>query len=449
MGSYCYRRYVSRLFQNSGKLNPKAKSERRDHESGFSCNSHKLMLYNDIIAQSHPGGFHILPLGLRSLEKLTRLVDEEMQAIGGLKISMTTLASDSLWKQSGRYTEAGAELFTLKDRHKHEYCLGPTHEELVTKLLASMPIISYKALPIKFYQISRKFRDEMAPKYGLLRGREFEMKDMYTFDRNEETALVTYSTVCQAYDRIFDRIGVKYIKVSGATGIIGGNLSHEYHYLADIGQDSILLCDRCGVRMNKELAVEDGSLPKTCQLPATKCELQEKKGIEVGHTFYLGTKYSSIFKATYKDQDGISAIDYNMGCFGLGMTRILQASLETLSTENSLRWPKLIAPHQIYIIPKKDGPRGDEYLANAEALSDALTQRPHLRGEVVIDDRMSLTIGRRNVDGDRLGYPYIVILGVKALESPAQFEVIDVNRGETTFMSTDQLMTFADSIETI
>ncbi|KAH9523430.1 prolyl-tRNA synthetase [Bulinus truncatus] len=448
MGSYCHRRYVSRLFQSFVKLQPKAKPERREADTGLSCNSHKLMMYNDIIAQSHAGGFHMLPLGLRSLEKLTRLVDEEMQAIGGQKISMTTLCPESLWKQSGRYVEAGPELFTLHDRHKNKYCLGPTHEELVTKLVASVPQMSYRYLPIKLYQITRKFRDEMAPRYGLLRGREFEMKDMYTFDTSEETALETYNLVCHAYNRIFDRIGVNYVKVSGATGIIGGDLSHEYHYVSNVGQDSILFCDRCGVRMNKELAAEDGILPSKCQLPATECELQEKNAIEVGHTFYLGTKYSSIFKATYQSQDS-SIKEYSMGCFGLGMTRILQAAVEILSTENSLRWPKLLAPYQIYIIPKKDGTRGDEYLARAEEISDALTQRRHLKGEVVIDDRMSMTIGRRNLDADRMGYPYVVIIGVKALEDPAEYEVIETSKGETTFMSFDQLMSFADTVETI
>ncbi|GFR99838.1 proline--tRNA ligase [Elysia marginata] len=201
------------------------------------------MLYNDIIAQSYAGGFHMLPLGLRALEKLTRLVDEEMQAIGGQKIAMTSLAPESLWQTSGRWAAAGSELFKLTDRQKHQFCLGPTHEELVTKLLANIAQVSYKQLPIKLYQITRKFRDEMAPKYGLLRGREFEMKDLYTFDSNEEKALETYNGVCVAYDKIFDRLGVPYAKVAGATGIIGGSLSHEYHYFADVGQDSVLLCD--------------------------------------------------------------------------------------------------------------------------------------------------------------------------------------------------------------
>ncbi|GFO18882.1 proline--tRNA ligase [Plakobranchus ocellatus] len=448
MASYCHRRYVSRLFQNFGKLQPKSKAG-RDQDVGLSCNSHKLMMYNDVVAQSYAGGFHILPLGLRALEKLIRLVDEEMQGIGGQKIAMTTLAPESLWQTSGRWAAAGNELFKLTDRHKHQFCLGPTHEELVTRLLANIAQISYRHLPIKLYQITRKFRDEMSPKYGLLRGREFEMKDLYTFDSSQETALETYVEVCEAYNRLFDRIGVPYVKVAGATGIIGGNLSHEYHYLAEVGQDSVLLCDRCGVQMNKELAAEDGRLPSACQMPASQCELQERKGIEVGHTFYLGTKYSNPFKAVFMDSDGSTMIDFQMGCFGLGITRILQASVEALSTETGLRWPGLIAPHQIYIIPKKDGSHSDDYLALAETLSDTLTRKHHLRGEVVIDDRMNLTIGRRQVDADRLGYPYMIILGVKALESPAQYEVVDTASKETTFMSLDQLMSFTDKLETI
>ncbi|XP_012941867.1 probable proline--tRNA ligase, mitochondrial [Aplysia californica] len=449
MTSYCCRRYVSRLFQTFGKPQPKPKSERKEHELGLSCKSHKLMLYNDIIAPSHSGGFHLLPLGLRALEKLTRLVDQEMEAIGGQKVALTTLAPEALWHQSGRWVSAGAELFTLKDRHKHQYCLGPTHEELVTKLMANMTHISYKHLPIRLYQITRKFRDEMAPKYGLLRGREFEMKDMYTFDTCEKTALETYNTVCGAYERIFDRIGVEYVKVSGATGIIGGDLSHEFHYLTDVGQDSLLTCHRCGVEMNKELAEEDGSLPGVCQLPGSECQLLERRGIEVGHTFYLGTKYSSVFNACYRAQDGSSMVEYEMGCYGLGMTRILQASLESLSTDASLRWPRLLAPYQLCIIPKKDRTHGEEYLRLAESLSDQLTSHPHLRSEVIIDDRMSLTIGRRQVDADRLGCPYTLVLAGKALESSPQYEVIDNYTGETSFLSWEQLSDFVDKIVTV
>ncbi|GFR99835.1 proline--tRNA ligase [Elysia marginata] len=149
------------------------------------------------------------------------------------------------------------------------------------------------------------------------------------------------------------------------------------------------------------------------------------------------------------DSDGSTMIDFHMGCFGLGITRILQATVEALSTETGIRWPSLIAPHQIYIIPKKDGSRGEDYMTAAESLSDTLTQMHHLRGEVVIDDRMNLTIGRRQVDADRLGYPHTIILGVKALESPAQYEVVKTATRETTFMSLEQLMSFADQIQTI
>lgn len=407
------------------------------------------MLYNLIIAPSYNGAYHMLPLGLKAYEKLTRLIDEEMEAIGGEKMSMTTLAPDKLWKRTGRWDSAGAELFTLTDRHKNQFCLSPTHEELITKFVGDHRILSYRNLPLRFYQITRKFRDEIAPRKGMLRSREFEMKDMYTFDTNEETALATYETVCQAYNKIFDRIGVEYIKASGSSGIIGGDLSHEYHYKADVGQDHVLQCKRCGVAMNKELAEENGSLAKSCELPGELCELQEFRAIEVGHAFHLGNKYSSSLNACYQDSETISH-ECNMGCFGLGTTRIMQAALEVLSSETNLRWPSIIAPYQVCIIPKKDGTRADEYMALAEKVSDALTMRPHLRKEVVIDNRMTLSIGRRQVDCERLGYPFILIVGKKALEeTPAQYELIDTHNGSTMFLSFDQLCDYMDNVETI
>nr|KAG5710319.1 hypothetical protein BaRGS_009035 [Batillaria attramentaria] len=347
------------------------------------------------------------------MDKLIRIIDSEMEAAGGQKISMPTLAPAEFWKKSGRWESTGDELFTLKDRHEQEYCLGPTHEEVLTSLFAAVSPVSYRRLPQMLYQITRKFRDEMAPKHGLLRGREFEMKDMYTFDVDEQSAMRTYEAVCDAYCRIFDRIGVGYVKAQGTTGNIGGSLSHEFHYPAKVGEDTLLLCDRCGLQINKELA--DGVVrEELCKEQGVECRLTETPAIEVGHCFYLGTKYSSVFSATYTDDAG-KVRTTHMGCYGLGVTRVLQATVEVLSTERQLRWPAVIAPYQVCIIPQMEGFEEELYFQLAEEISDQLSELPGLRGEVVIDDRTQFTIGRRQYEASRLGYPYILILGKKVL----------------------------------
>ncbi|XP_076439992.1 putative proline--tRNA ligase, mitochondrial [Babylonia areolata] len=432
------RRFVSKLYQNFGKLQPQ--------ELG-TCQSYKLMLYNEVIGACYPGAFHLLPWGQRAMEKLIRVIDQEMDAVGGQKISMPTLAPDTYWRPTGRWESTGKELFKLQDREGNEFCLGPTHEELITSLVASQCPLSSHQLPQMLYQITRKFRDEMSPKHGLLRGREFEMKDMYTFDTNEETAMDTYHIICDAYDKVFDRIGVPYEKVEGATGNIGGSLSHEFHYLADVGEDRVLLCSKCGLQMNKELT-EDKTKEEICRGDKDSCQLTESKGIEVGHCFYLGTKYSSVFNATYTDDADITK-PIHMGCFGLGVTRILQASVEVLSKERRLCWPSVLAPYQVCIIPQKEGYQADQYFRLAEEVSDELCSMPHLASEVVIDDRVKFSIGRRIYEASRLGYPYIVVVGKKALSQPCQLEVITAGDGETRFMSRDQLRDLMSTVVTV
>ncbi|KAK7100430.1 probable proline--tRNA ligase, mitochondrial [Littorina saxatilis] len=432
------RRYVSKLYQNFGKLQP---------EDLGVCKSYKLMLYNEIIGACYPGAFHLLPLGQRAMEKLVRIIDQEMEAVGGQKISMPTLAPDTLWKASGRWESTGKELFSLHDRHENQFCLGPTHEELITSLVASHSPVSFQQLPQLLYQITRKFRDEMSPKHGLLRGREFEMKDMYTFDTNEETAMETYHTVCDAYSNVFDRIRVPYEKVRGSTGNIGGSLSHEFHYVAEAGEDRLLLCLRCGLQVNQEMA-EGTSQEDLCQGSREHCQLTESKGIEVGHCFYLGTKYSSVFNATYTD-DAENIRPIHMGCFGLGVTRILQAAIEVLSKERQLRWPSSIAPYQVCIIPQKEGYQADLYFRLAEELSDQLSGMPNMAGEVVIDDRTKFTIGRRIYEASRIGYPFVIALGKKALADPCQLEVINTATEETQFLSREQLMDLMSTVVTV
>ncbi|KAL3868467.1 hypothetical protein ACJMK2_041268 [Sinanodonta woodiana] len=425
------RKYLSDMYFSPAKSSQKEE---------YSCKSHRLLLDNDIIYPCHNGAYYLLPFGQRVLEKLTRVIDNELQAIGGQKISMPTMAPAKLWKKTERWNTP--ELFKLKDRAEVNYCLGPTHEELVTDYVRQLRPLSYKRLPLMLYQITRKFRDEMAPKYGLLRGREFEMKDMYTFDATEENARVTYEIVCNAYDNIFKRLNLPVVKVAGATGNIGGKLSHEYHLVADIGQDQLLICEKCDFGLNKELVGAGGDEF------GRHCHLKEMNGIEVGHAFLLGTKYSEVLDACFVDKDGNTQVT-QMGCFGLGVTRIIQASVEVLSVDDNIRWPEVISPYQVCIIPQKEGYMADTFFSMANDLYDNLDSLPNLHDEILLDDRTQLTVGKRIKKANEMGLPYIVVVGRKALEEIPLYEVIETSEKRTFFASAEQVLKHMKNIETV
>ncbi|XP_068445990.1 probable proline--tRNA ligase, mitochondrial [Clinocottus analis] len=433
---------VSRLYQPSN-LRDVGQDSRLQGE--VTSKSQKLMQQAGLIHPSNPGCYYYLPVLVRSMEKLVRLIDQEMQVIGGQKLDMPSLCSAELWKTSERWDLMGKELFRLKDRHGADYCLGPTHEEAVTTLVAHQATLSYRQLPLLLYQITRKFRDEPKPKFGLLRGREFYMKDMYSFDASEEAAHETYESVCQAYTRLFARLGLRCVQVQADSGNIGGKLSHEFQLPADIGEDRLLICGHCSFSANVETMSSD-----TTDCPQCKTgTLVESKGIEVGHTFYLGKKYSHIFSASFSNAQNKSDIA-EMGCYGLGVTRILAAALEVLSTEERIRWPGLLAPYQVCVLPPKKGSKVEDAAVLAEELVHTLGEtRPHLRGEVVLDDRTQMTIGKRLKDASRLGYPYVIVVGPRALEETPTFEVICQEKDETMFLSKDGLLDLLGRVETV
>ncbi|XP_060087855.1 probable proline--tRNA ligase, mitochondrial [Heteronotia binoei] len=401
----------------------------------MTCKSQKLMLLGGLIYPSSPGCYHYMPYTVRAMEKLIKVIDQEMQIIGGQKVNMPTLCSAKLWRASGRWELMGTELLRLTDRHGQEYCLGPTHEEAITDLVASRGWLSYKELPLLLYQITRKFRDEPKPRFGLLRGREFYMKDMYTFDASEEAARNTYALVCNAYCNIFNSLGLRFVKVQAATGSIGGTMSHEFQLPADIGEDKLMTCTNCDFSVNVELIPSDQRYCSVC-----KGELIETKGIEVGHTFFLGTKYSSVFNATLQTSQGKLA-PAEMGCYGLGVTRILAAAIEVLSTEDAIHWPSLIAPYQVCFIPPKKGSKEEKATELLEGLYDCVAEAvPRLKEEIVFDDRIHLTIGKRLKDAKKLGYPYVIIGGKKALDEPSLFEVWNQNTGENLFLTREAII---------
>uniref|UniRef100_A0A336MAS1 Probable proline--tRNA ligase, mitochondrial n=1 Tax=Culicoides sonorensis TaxID=179676 RepID=A0A336MAS1_CULSO len=431
---------LSKIFQ---PLLITPKNAKINHQE-LTSKSQRLMLEMGLIRSGSNGMFHLLPLMQRALEKCITLIDNSMEEIEGQKLTMPILTSSELWKKSGRYETAVTELLRVTDRHDKECILSPTHEESITALLATISPISYRALPLKLYQITSKFRDELKPRFGLLRTKEFLMKDLYTFDTSLDNAKKTYDEVNATYERLFKRIGVPVCKVSGDTGIMGGSLSHEYHFAADIGEDTLLHCSNCHFSCNKELTLQNNneSCPQ-CQ----NQNLQTTQGIEIAHTFVLEDKYTKPLKATYLGTNGKPS-SMIMGCYGIGVTRLVAAALEVLSTENELRWPFHLVPFKICFIPPKQGSK--EETTKVKRLCESLPQQlmdlnSVGRKELVIDDRTSLTIGKRLLDAKKMGYPLIVVVGEKAAADNTQLELHDLTNNNVLLLDTNELLNHLDT----
>ena len=275
-----------------------------------------------------------------------------------------------------------------------------------------MSPISHKQLPLKLYQIATKFRDEMKPRFGLMRAKEFMMKDLYTFDVCLKTAHQTYEEVNEAYRKIFDHIGVPYVKVDADTGVMGGTTSHEYHYPCEVGEDRLAYCKQCNMAINQEKLNE-----RFCQ----KCENKNivfQQGIEVAHTFVLEDKYSKVLGAKYLNSKG-KPVNCQMGCYGIGVTRLIAASLEVLSSEKELRWPMALAPFKICILPPKKGSKEE---TQAGHWAEKIYQEINYDDDVILDDR-NLTIGRRIFEAKKMGYPMIVVIGQMAIKDDPHFEL--------------------------
>ncbi|XP_045594503.2 probable proline--tRNA ligase, mitochondrial isoform X1 [Procambarus clarkii] len=397
----------------------------------------KLLMDYGIINSRSSGMFALLPFGQRVFTKLTTIIEEEMRDIGAQKLSLPLLTSGHLWERTGRLESNDQELMTIQDRHDKTYILSPTHEEAITSLMAEIFPVSHKHLPILLYQITSKFRDELRPRFGLIRAREFVMKDLYTFDSSEAAANITYTKICSAYDRIFQRIGIPYLKVVADCGDIGGNFSHEYHYQTAIGEDILLLCNACGFTVNSELVADaDNASCSICGNQLTKTQ-----GIEVGHTFLLGTKYSKPIKAFYHNVEGKPEL-LQMGCYGLGVSRILATIVELLSKNDCIRWPWSLAPFKVCIITPKKGSKEESGMLWVDHLAQVISSMPGFEDDVLVDDRNKLSIGRRQVDADKMGYPLVIVVGKKACESIPLFEVIDRESSKTHFLTQKLVIDF-------
>ncbi|MBI2059714.1 MAG: proline--tRNA ligase [Nitrospirae bacterium] len=383
----------------------------REDPSDAEVVSHRIMLKAGMIRKVAAGVYNLLPLGLRSIRKIENIVREEMNRTGAQEVVMPMVIPAELWQETGRWDVYGKELLRFQDRHERWFCLGPTHEEVITDLVRR-DVRSHRQLPVTLYQIQTKFRDEVRPRFGLMRGREFVMKDAYSFDRTEKDAEGTYQRMSEAYHRIFQRCGLRFQMVEAATGNIGGSFSHEFMVLADTGEDQMIVCDACPFAANVELTAgtKAESAPVASAGPCPKCGKQARltRGIEVGHVFKLGEKYSKSMKAVYLDETGSERVIV-MGCYGIGIGRTLAAAIEQNHDADGPYFPRAIAPYDVLITTAV--PEGAPVEKAAE-IERALTDTGL---EILFDDRNERA-GVKFKDGDLTGIPVKLVVGKRLIE---------------------------------
>ncbi len=364
--------------------------------------SHKLMIRSGMIRKLSSGQYSWLPLGLRVIKKIEDIIRKELEKIGCSEILMPSVQPSELWQESGRWEQYGPELLRFTDRHQRDFCLGPTFEEVITDLIRK-DVSSYKQLPINLFQISTKFRDEIRPRFGVMRAREFIMKDAYSFHANQESLDEAYEMYKNAYNNIFKNLMLDFTIVDADSGNIGGNESNEFHVIADTGEDDLLLDDQLK-GMNIEIAkVKYGE--DDLEALIKKTNLTHKKGIEVGHIFKLGQKYSETMKAKVTTKDS-KTVDMFMGCYGIGVTRIVAAAIEQLHDNKGIKWPSSITPFNTVII-EIDGHKNSNVRTYCESVYKSFIEKDI---EAIYDDR-DANLGKKIKDWELIGIPNIVIIG--------------------------------------
>ena len=386
----------------------------REDPSDAEIISHKLMIRAGLIRQVSSGIYNWLPTGKKVLHKVENIIREEMNSAGAQEILMPMVQPVSLWEESGRIEQYGKELLVFKDRHDNEFCLGPTHEEVITDLCKNI-LTSYKQLPITLYQIQTKFRDEIRPRFGVMRSREFVMKDAYSFDLDQESLDLTYENIRAAYLNIFNRFGLDYRLVKADSGAIGGSDSEEFHVLADSGEDLLAFSDKSDYAINAELLIElqedqDPASLEGQDSPDGKGKLKLKRGIEAGHIFKLGTKYSESFNLKIQG-DNESIMPY-MGCYGIGASRIVAAAIEQNHDEKGIIWPNSLSPYEIVIV--EANPKGKEDIkTKCEEIYNLLLAN----GVDVLWEDTDKRPGVKFADMELIGIPVMIIIGEKALKN--------------------------------
>ena len=396
--------------------------------------SHQLMLRTGMIKQSSAGIYSWLPLGFKVMKKIEQIVREEQNLIGAQEMLMPTIQSSEIWKESGRYDDYGEEMLRIKDRQGREMLYGPTNEELITDVFRSS-VKSYKSLPQILYHIQWKFRDEIRPRFGVMRCKEFYMKDAYSFDLTDEDAKKSYNKMFFSYLKTFRRLGLKAIPMAADTGPIGGDLSHEFVILAETGESQIFADKRIfEIDLNK-YDFTDESLSKvrkdfTSFYAVTDEKFSEKKfneqvdnknqiktkGIEVGHIFYFGDKYSKPMNCLIDDKSG-KKISVKMGSYGIGVSRLVGAAIEANYNDDVMKWPKPISPFDAVILPSINK-NNNENLQKAEKIYKELKKQ---NVDVLLDD-VDENMSNKFKKHDLIGIPYQIIIGSKSEENKFEFK---------------------------
>ena len=364
----------------------------------------KFLVQGGFIHRETAGVYSFLPLGLKVLRKIEQIIREEMEAVGGQEILMPVLTPKENWMTTDRW-DTFEVLFRLKGAGDKEYALGATHEEIVTPLVQNYTF-SYKDLPVMVFQIQNKFRNEARAKSGVLRGREFGMKDLYSFHTDQKDLDEYYKVVKQAYFKIFERLGFdpEITYITYASGGAFSKYSHEFQVLSEVGEDSIFACKKCRVAVNREISDELNTCPE-CK----NKDLEEKKGIEVGNIFKLGTKFSDAFKFEYTDEQG-KAHPVLMGCYGIGPTRIMGASVEIFNDEKGILWPKPVTPFYVHLISLGND---EKVIKESEKLYEAIRKA----GIAVLYDDRDEHAGVKLKDADLIGIPLRLVLSSRTLEN--------------------------------
>ena len=410
--------------------------------------SHQLMLRAGMIKQSSAGIYSWLPLGFKVMKKIEQIVREEQNLIGAQEMLMPTIQSSEIWKESGRYEDYGEEMLRIKDRQDREMLYGPTNEELITDIFRSS-IKSYKSLPQILYHIQWKFRDEIRPRFGVMRCREFYMKDSYSFDLNDENAKKSYNKMFYSYIKTFNRLGLKAIPMAADTGPIGGDLSHEFIILAETGESQIYADKKIfDIDLNK-YNFSDGSLEKmrkdfSSVYAVTDEKYKEKdfnekvekgsqvktKGIEVGHIFYFGDKYSKPLNCLIDAQDG-KKIAVKMGSYGIGISRLVGATIEANYNNEIMKWPRSISPFDVVIIPSISK-NNKENLQKAEKIYKELKNQ---NIDVLLDD-VEENMSNKFKKHDLIGVPYQIIIGSKSEQDKFEFKELN---SKSTMLSLEKI----------
>ncbi len=409
----------------------------KDLPSDAKIKSHQVMLKTGMIKQATAGIYSWLPLGFKVMKKIENIIREEQNFIGAQEMLMPTIQSSEIWKESGRYNEYGQEMLRIKDRQNREMLYGPTNEELITEIFRSS-IKSYKSLPQILYHIQWKFRDEIRPRFGVMRCREFYMKDAYSFDIDENNAKISYNKMFYSYLKTFKRLGLKAIPMSAETGPIGGDLSHEFVILAETGESKIFTdkkifeievekynfskesLDTMRNDFSKIYAVTDEKFNKEeFDSKVKKSDQVITKGIEVGHIFYFGDKYSKPMNCLIDTQEARK--DYvKMGSYGIGVSRLVAAIIEAKFENNVMKWPKAISPFDVVIIPSISK-NNKENLEKAVNIYNKLKEQ---NIDVLLDD-VDENMSSKFKKNELIGIPYQIILGSKSVNDMIEFKEVN------------------------